>query len=120
MITTPYFKQLEFLAFKTSKLRSQNNKLFDSLLNNGFSKSEALDITETESFIIPRIAKKKTCSNCGGKKTLSFFSKHKREKDGYNNNCKKCTRMVVNKSYKKNRAQYVLDKKLAYFIKQTQ
>tara|TARA_R110002012_G_scaffold305598_1_gene509792 strand:+ start:1194 stop:1541 length:348 start_codon:yes stop_codon:yes gene_type:complete len=75
MISTPYFKQLEFLAFKTSKLRSQNNKLFDSLLNNGFSKSESLDITETESFIMPRIAKKKVCSKCKVPKTAqSFYS----------------------------------------------
>jgi len=91
MITTPYFKNLEFIAFKASSLRSQNNKFFDSLLNNGFSKIEALEITETESFIIPRVSVKKVCSNCLKNKDVKRY--HNRSKGGINGlfaECKYC------------------------------
>ena len=94
MISTPYFDNLQKISIRTSKLRSQNNKLAHSLRRNGFSSYEINQITETESFITSRKYIRKTCSKCGVTKNKKLFIRPLDKK------CSKCQKQYDKERYK--------------------
>jgi|TARA_R110000751_G_scaffold190935_1_gene296650 hypothetical protein len=70
MTTTPYFTELQKKSVRTSKLRSQNNKLAHSMGKDGFSIYEINQITETESFVLSRYSLKERLIKTGIKQSL--------------------------------------------------
>ena len=99
MITTTYFKNLEFIAGYTSKKeRRDNRSVVTRMIKAGFSDGEINQITESESFLRLRPSQKLTCYCCGKEKTKSCFPEWL--SNGYQiNRCNLCNRKNTRENY---------------------